>query len=153
MGIAALRDRIADKARRCGDLKPLSEPVRKLLWEGNKQNKSKGLDPDGNKYAKLKPSTIKRKPRLNNTPFMTHPPTSAIVTGYVVDVRAGVGRLTFTGSWPGLAWPEWHIKATKNRAARNPYGFRRIDLLDIHDMLKAYVATDPKKVKSWWRFW
>ena len=154
MGISLMRERIADMARRCGDLKPLAPVVSKILYEGNKINKSKGLSPSGTKYSKLSYRTLEDKPRPGGIPFMTHPPTSDIVMFYHVDVHAGVGKLTFIAGWPNLAWPEWHVHATRNRPARDPYGFRRIDLEDIRELMRGYVLKKPLASKfSKWQFW
>ena len=140
MGIGILRERMADLARRCGDLSPIREPVRRILWEGNRENKTRGLAPDGTRYPLVALSTQKRRPRPGRIPFMTRGAASTIVTGFVVDVQAGPGRLTFTGGWPGLGWPEYHVNPWRTRPARDPYGWRRVDLEDCRELMRDHVV-------------
>jgi len=161
-GLANLSDRIADIARRCGDLKPATEPVRKILFNGNRENKRKGLAQDGRKYAPLAASTIKRRPRPGNLPFITKGDQSAVIRDYHLDIRAGTGKLTFTASYPGTFWAEYHERPTHNRPARPLLGFRTIDLRDIKEMMGAYVTarqpnqgktTSPIAKHAWWKIW
>src|SRR5581483_7799637 len=138
MGI--IRERLADLARRCGDLSPVREPVRQLLWNGNRENKLRGLAPDGRRYPLVADSTQERRPRPGRIPFITDGDRSTIITGFVVDVNAGPGRLTFVGGWPGLDWPEYHVNAYGPRPARDPYGWRRVDLEDCRELMREHVV-------------
>lgn len=131
--------RIADMARNAGDLTPLREPVRKVLWEANKARALAGVDADGNRYKALAASTIERR-QGNGPPLAPRGPQSRIVTGFVVSVSAGPGRLTFTGSWPELDWIEYHVNGTKRMPRRNPLGFRLDELEGIRRMLAEHIA-------------
>lgn len=139
MGI--IRERLADIARRCGDLSPLAEPVRQVLIEDNRERALAGVDADGNPFAPLAPSTVKQRQRmgLSGPPQAAHGPQSRVITGYVVDVQAGPGRLSFLGSWPALDWIRYHITGTSRMPQRNPMGFRRAALDRIRGMLRNHV--------------
>src|SRR4051812_17458551 len=101
--MGAITERLADIARRAGDLSPLGEPVRRALWEGNKERALAGETAQGAKFAAVKASTQKTRGG-SGPPLAPRGAASRIVTGYVVSVVAAVGRLTFTGSWPDLPW-------------------------------------------------
>jgi len=133
-----IAERLSDIAKRCGDLSPLKEPIRQVLWEGNKIRSLRGVDVQGNKFAPLAISTLRNRKGFG-PPLAPHWSDSRVVTQYVVNVQAGVGRLSFTGAWPGLYWMEYHQTGTRHMPARPPYGFRKIDIDAIRPMLNSYV--------------
>jgi hypothetical protein len=136
--VGLIQERIADIARRCGDLSPLAVPVRKVLVDGNRERALAGTDANGVRFAPLKPSTLERR-KGSGPPQAPRGASSRIVTGYVVSVLASVARLLITGSWPTLAWLGYHRTGTKHMARRDPYGFRPKDLETIRGMLRGYV--------------
>jgi hypothetical protein len=159
-GLANLSDRVSDIARRCGDLTPLAQPVRQILFDGNRANKVRGLDPRGVRYARLSPYTLRVRPRPGNIPFVTTGDSSLIIRDCYISVRAGVGQLSFTQSWPNTFWIEYHRTPTYNRPARDPFGYRQIDINDIKEMMGAYITQRPAKgtnssvpQRRWWQFW
>lgn len=133
-----ISERIADIARRCGDLSPLKEPVRQVLWEGNKQRALAGTDAQGTPFAPVAASTRKTRGG-DGAPLAPHGASSRVVTDYTVNVQAGPGRLTFTGSWPSCPWMEYHHTGTKRMPRRDPYGFRAQDLDRVRQMLREHV--------------
>lgn len=133
-----IAERLADIARRGGDLSPLAEPIRRVLWEGNKERALAGEDAQGNRFAPLSPATIARR-KGNGPPLAPRGASSRIVTGYVVSVLAGIGRLSFTGSWPELDWVQYHADGTKRMPRRDPFGFRQRDLDRVREMVREYV--------------
>jgi hypothetical protein len=132
-------ERLADLARKCGDLTPLREPVRQILVDGNRERSLAGTDPQGRSFASLAASTLRRR-RGSGPPLAPRGAQSRVVTAYEVDVLAGAGRLTFTGSWPSLPWMEYHHTGTARMPARNPYGFRQQDLDEVRDLLVRHVV-------------
>jgi hypothetical protein len=138
VGAREYRQQLSELARRCGNLSPLAAPVRQVLVDGNRERALAGTDAQGRAFAPVKAST--RKTRGGpGPPLAPRGASSRIVTGYVVAVLAGVGRLTFTGSWPGLPWVEYHRTGTKRMPRRDPFGFRRRDLNRVADMLRKHV--------------
>ena len=144
-GRSALKDRLSDIARRCGDLSPLREPVRKILVEGNKARALAGVDAQGRPFAPLAASTLARR-RGSGPPLAPRGTQSRVVTQYVVNVQAGVGRLSFTGAWPSVHFMEFHATGTRYMPKRDPYGFRQVDLDRIRPMLADYVLK-----RGFWR--
>jgi hypothetical protein len=132
-------ERLADLARRCGDLTPLREPVRQILVDGNRERSLAGTDPQGRSFAALAASTLRRR-RGTGPPLAPRGAQSRVVTAYEVDVLAGAGRLSFTGSWPSLPWMEYHHSGTARMPARNPYGFRQQDLDEVRALLVRHVV-------------
>lgn len=55
--------------------------------------------------------------------------------------RAGVGRLTITGSWPDFPEIEYHRVGGKHLPRRDPFGWREKDLAACRAMLRDYVIT------------
>lgn len=135
-----IRERIADLAKRSGDLTPLREPVRKILWEGNRSRALRGVDWQGQPFAPLAASTLARRDG-DGPPLAPHRAASRIVTGYVVNVIAGSGKLSFTGAWPGVDFVEYFVTGTKWMPKRDPLGFDDASLGRVHDLLKNYVRT------------
>jgi len=138
-----LRERVADMAKRCGDLTPLAEPVRQRLIEGNREAILQGVSPDGNRVAPLKRSTIKRREGRSGPPRAPGFSNSRVITMYEVKVIAGPQKLTFTGGWPDfepiLGWLD---KGTRKMVARPTMGFRQADLDWVRGEMKAYVTGD-----------
>lgn len=133
-----ISERLADIARRGGDLSPLGEPVRRVLWEGNRERALAGENAQGVRFAPLAASTLKHR-KGTGPPGAPRGASSRVVTGYVVSVIAAVGRLSFTGSWPGLDWIKYHATGTKRMPQRDPFGFRQRDLDKVRQMLREYV--------------
>lgn len=136
--MGAIAERLSEIARRCGDLSPLREPVRRLLWEGNRERALAGVDAQGRRYDVLAASTLEHRDG-SGPPLAPRGPQSRIVTGYVVDVRAGVGRLSITGSWPELPWVEYHHTGGKRLPRRDPFGWREKDLEACRMLLGEHV--------------
>ena len=133
-----LLERLSDIARRAGDLTPLREPIRRILWEGNRDRALAGTDAEGRAFAPLAASTLKHRDG-SGPPQAPHGAGSRVVTDYVVDVQAGPGRLSFTGSWPGLAWMIYHIRGTRRMPRRDPLGFTRSTLDRARTLLREHV--------------
>jgi hypothetical protein len=133
-----ISERLADVARRCGDLTPLADPVRRLFWEGNRAARLAGVDAEGRPFAPLAQSTLKRR-KGHGPPLAPEGEASKIITGYVVQVTAGPGRLTFAGSWPDLDWIQYAADGTRHMPARDPLGFRRQDIDQVRDWMRGYI--------------
>jgi hypothetical protein len=144
-GRSALTERLSDIARRCGDLSPIKEPVRKILVEGNKARALAGVNAQGQAFAPLAASTLRYR-RGTGPPLAPRGTQSRVVTQYVVNVTAGVGRLSFTGAWPSVHFMEFHATGTRYMPRRDPYGFRQVDLDKIRPMLSDYVLQR----RGWW---
>lgn len=138
-----ITEHLADIARRGGDLSPLGEPVRRVLWEGNRERALAGEDAQGRRYDSLSPATLKRR-KGSGPPLAPRGAASRIVTGYVVSVIAAMSRLTFTGSWPGLDWVQYHADGTKRMPRRDPFGFRQRDLDKVRTMVREYIMKDGR---------
>jgi len=143
-----ISDRLSDIARNAGDLTPLREPVRNALKDGNRADRLAGLDWEGRPFKDLAPSTLerRRKQGLNGPPLAAHGPTARIITKFFVDVRAGVGRLTFTGSWP-MDWVRFHVTGSRRLPRRDPMGFRAPTLDRARALLLEHIANNKK---GWW---
>lgn len=133
-----ISERIADIARRCGDLSPLQEPVRQVLTEDNTHRALAGIDVQGRPFAPLARSTLLHR-RGSGPPLAPRSASSRIVTDYTVQVTTGMGRLTFAASWPGIPWMECHHTGTARMPKRDAYGFRQVALDKIRDMMSGYV--------------
>jgi hypothetical protein len=133
-----ITERLQDIARRCGDLSPLREPIRKILIEGNRQRALAGVDAQGRPFAPLAASTLRYRSG-KGPPLAPRFAGSREITGYVLDVQAGVGRLSFAASWPGQPWMEYHATGTRYMPKRSPYGFRQVDLDKIRPMMSDYI--------------
>lgn len=143
--VSPVAERLSDIARRCGDLSPLRDPIRRILVEGNRSRALAGVDAQGQPFAPLAPSTLRRR-KGGGPPLAPLYSASRVVSQYVVDVQAGPGRLSFTGAWPRQRWMEYHHTGTRRMPRRDPYGFRRQDLDAIRPMLNDYVLK-----RGWWR--
>lgn len=143
-GKSKIAERLSDIARRCGDLSPLREPIRKVLVEGNKARALAGVDPQGRAYARLAASTLSRRAGTG-PPLAPRYAASRVVTQYVVNVQAGPGRLSFTGSWPNVHFMEYHERGGRYLPQRRVFGFRRQDIDAIRPMLSDYIL----KRKGW----
>jgi len=96
-----LLERTQEIARRCGDLSPPAEPVRERLWDANRDVILAGVSPGTTRpVAALAPSTLKRR-KGGGPPRAPRGVASRIVSGCVVSVTAGPGRLCYMKSWRG----------------------------------------------------
>jgi hypothetical protein len=138
-------ERLGDIARRCGDLSPLREPVRRILIEGNRARALAGVDAQGRRFAPLAASTLSRR-RGTGPPLAPRYAASRVVTAYVVNVIAGPGKLSFTGAWPSVHFMEYHHTGTRYMPRRDPYGFRQQDIDRIRPMLGDYILK-----RGFWR--
>jgi hypothetical protein len=142
----AQTERLADLARKCGDLTPLREPVRQVLIQGNRVRAVAGTDVEGipyEDYAPLAPSTLRRR-RGDGPPLAPRYANSRIVTAYEVDVTAGTGRMSFTGSWPSLPWMEYHHTGTARMPRRDPYGFTAKTLEEVRTLLREHYQNKKR---------
>lgn len=136
MGVVT--ERLADLARRCGDLSPIANDVRKVIERDNREAILAGQDGDGKPVAALKPSTLghrkgtgpARAPSGANSP---------LIKGLVVSVQAGTGRLAFSKSWPSAPYWVYFASGTKNMARRDPSGVRPQARDEIRGMLAQYL--------------
>ena len=139
----ALRERVADMAKRCGDLTPIAPEVQAICWEANKRAVLTGKTYDGHPVAPLRPSTLKRR-KGTGPPRAPNYAQSSVITMCEVNVIAGPGKLTFTKGYPGfepiLGWLD---QGTKKMRARPTMGFGR-------DELEA-TATLVRKHMTGWR--
>jgi len=142
-----ISERIADIARRCGDLSPIQGDVRAILVEDNRQRALQGVDAQGGRFASLAPSTIRSRQGAG-PPLAPRFGQSREITGYVVQVTAGPGRLTFVASWPGSPWMEYHHTGTRRMPRRDPYGFRSSAIDRIRPLMADYVMTGEVKGNS-----
>jgi hypothetical protein len=141
-----ITERLSDIARRCGDLSPLQEPVRRILIEGNKVRALAGVNAQGVPFAPLAASTLRGSRihggpvlRRQGPPLAPHYAGSRVVTGYVVNVIAGPGKLSFAASWPSAPWMIYHHTGTRYMPRRDPYGFRKQDLDAIRPLMNQYI--------------
>jgi hypothetical protein len=140
----AQAERLADLARKCGDLTPLREPVRQVLIQGNRARAVAGTDVEGipyEDYAPLAPSTLRRR-RGDGPPLAPRYANSRIVTAYEVDVQVGTGRLSFIGGWPALPWMEYHHTGTARMPRRDPYGFTVKTLEEVRTLLREHYRKN-----------
>ena len=141
MGVIA--ERIADLARRCGDLSPIAPEVRAILVEGNKRRALAGVDFMGRPYAPLAPSTWRTR-KGSGPPLAPRSAQSRVVTEYTVQVTAGPQRLTFVAGWPNVHFMEYHIHGTSRMPRRDPLGFADHELYRIRQLMAAYVMKGEK---------
>lgn len=128
-----LVERVREMSRRCGDLRPIQETVREILWEGNRDAILAGVTPGGVRVDDLKPSTLKRR-KGSGPPRAPRGAASRPISEYVVSVSAGPGHLSFTGSWPDFPEIEYVDRL------RPTLGFRTQDLDEIRGLLTSYVV-------------
>lgn len=133
-----ISNRLADIARNAGDLSPIAEPLRQILWEGNRERALRGEDAQGQAFAPLSPATLKNR-KGDGPALAPRRGASRIVTGFVVHVIAGVGRLSFTGSWPGLDWVRYHADGGRRLPRRDPFGFTNATLEKARALLRQHV--------------
>jgi hypothetical protein len=137
----AQTERLADLARKCGDLTPLREPVRQVLIRGNRERSLAGTDAQGRTFAALAAATLKRR-RGPGPPLAPLGAQSRVVTAYEVDVQVGTGRLSFIAGWPSLPWMEYHHTGTARMPRRDPYGFTAKTLEDIRTLLREHYRKN-----------
>jgi hypothetical protein len=137
----AQTERLADLARKCGDLTPLREPVKQVLIRGNRERALAGTDAQGRDFDELAPSTLKRR-RGSGKPLAPRGAQSRVVTAYEVDVTAGTGRLSFIGGWPSLPWMEYHHTGTARMPRRDPYGFTAKTLERVRELLREHYREN-----------
>jgi hypothetical protein len=129
-------------AERCGNLRPLQEPIRQRLFEGNQRLILGGQDIGGGSTAPLSPRTIAtrqgdgppRAPRYNQ---------SRSISLYKVTVDAYTGHLRCTASWPGFNMQMSRLDAgdpATNLPARPIRGFQEVDKAWIRRRLQRYVV-------------
>jgi hypothetical protein len=144
--LGAIYDWLTGIFDRSGDLSALEEPVRAVLVEGNLERSLAGTDVLGREFAPLMPETLRTR-RGGGPPLAPRGAQSREVTGYVVTIRVDTARLTFTASWPGQPWFEFHARGYTSRGgypvpARDPYGFRPQDLERVNELLCGHVIHD-----------
>jgi hypothetical protein len=139
----AQTERLADLARKCGDLTLLREPVRQVLIQGNRARAVAGTDAQGRTFAPLAATTLKRR-RGPGPPLAPRGAQSRAVTAYEVDVTAGTGRLSFIGGWPSLTWMEYHHTGTARMPRRDPYGFTAKTLEEVRTLLREHYQNKKR---------
>jgi hypothetical protein len=148
--MGAIVERLQEIARRCGDLTPLAEPVRQLIVEDNRDAILNRQDCRGNTVASLAASTLRTRDGSGPERAPNYS-RSRIIRGLVVWVRAGVGQLSFTKSWPDAPWVEHHVTGTPKMPARDPSGVRPGAMDEIRAMLKGHVKDgDASGRRGWW---
>lgn len=148
-----LAERCADIARRCDDLSPLVDPIKKRLWWGNREAVVQGVSPNGRPVAPLMPSTLARR-KGDGPPRAPMRDKSRVITMYEVNVVAGPGKLSFIGGWPGFT-PiiEYLSHGTSRMRARPTFGFREIDLDWIRKQMQSHIIQPSGGGgRNWWPF-
>jgi hypothetical protein len=131
-------ERLADLARKCGDLTPLGPRVRDILVAGNRERSLAGKDVSGENFVALAPSTLARR-KGTGPPLAPRGASSREVTAYEVELRVGPGRLDFIAGWPSLPWMNYHILGVPERLPRrDPSGFRVKDLEAVRALLREH---------------
>lgn len=132
-----LSQRLSERARRCEDLSPLAAPVRDLVSQDNREAIMAGQDCDGHRVADLSPWTIATR-KGTGPPRAPRGTSSRMVADLVVSVLSGVGRLSYTKSWP-MDWVRFHMDGTRKMPRRDPSGVRPAARAAIHERLAAFV--------------
>lgn len=136
--MTTLLERNQGIARRIERPEPAATAIRELLERGKQAQLLAGRDAAGVPFAPLAPSTLRRREGAP-TPLVPHGPSSRIVTGYVVTVRAEPGRLECSAQWPGLGWVKFHRSGTRRMPRRDPGGFRAEDVTLAMAKLKEHI--------------
>ncbi len=119
-------DRLKQIFARSNDLTPLMEPARRILWEANRDRAEKGLDWQGRPYEPLAPATLADRARHYyppGPPLNRRGSSARIITGCVISPLIARGKVTFTKSWPGVDWMEFHIRGNEHLPVRDPMGW------------------------------
>jgi phage gpG-like protein len=124
-------------AERVGDLRtPLNEFA---AWkEGQlKQNFNREIDPDGNPWAELAPSTLDQK-RKRGAPLQVLTDTGTLKSGIAAQpARAdGVAISSEAGSEYGI----WHLKGTRRMPQRVYLGFGQNDGEVLRGFIEDHIA-------------
>jgi hypothetical protein len=125
-GRGAILERLNALVDRTRDLRPLAEPVGRLLWEANRDRALRGVDCDGNPFAPLARSTLDDRRRRGyppGPPLSRRGPDAAPIRGCVIEATAGEGRLEFRKSWPDVPFMTYHIQGTPRMPRRSPLGW------------------------------
>ncbi len=130
MGV--LTERLRRIEEQAGNLAPLAERARQVLFDGNKAIILDGETPAGKPVAPLKASTLRRR-KGTGPPRAPRGAASRIISGYVVAASSAPGELTLTGGWPNFP------QAAYLDAKRPLTGFRRVDLETTMNQLTEHV--------------
>lgn len=136
----AIKERVSDMAKRCGDLSPLREPIRQKFFDGNRQTIMAGVSPGSTaKVSPLAPSTLKRR-KGKGPPRAPQGEASRIVAGCVVNVTASTGQLAFVKSYPGLDRVSEYLDRGTSRMPGRPFmNFRAVDTEWVRKQVSRHV--------------
>lgn len=138
--MGAIKERLSEMAKRCGDLTPLAQPIRERLQEGNRAVIMAGVSPGSTaKVAPLAASTLKRR-KGDGPPRAPMGEGSRVVSGCAVNIITGVGRLEITKSYPTLGRIADYLDEGTPRMPARPFKeFREVDREWIRGQMKAYT--------------
>lgn len=121
--MSAIFDRVRAVNQRVANLGVLAEPVRKLLWEANKERALRGVDPAGDAYAPLAPFTLRERAALGypaGPPLVRVGEDAHVIQGCVITAQVEPDQIRFTKSWPNVDWMSEHIHGRPDMPVRNP---------------------------------
>jgi hypothetical protein len=124
--MTTLLERNRGVARRIEHPEPVAASIREILERGKQAQLLAGRDAAGVPFAPLAASTLRRR-EGSPTPLVPRGPSSRLIVGYVVTVRAEPGRLECSAQWPGLDWVKFHRSGTRRMPKRDPGGIREED--------------------------
>lgn len=134
--------RLAEVLGRLGDLSPIAGPAERLAWAANRDRLLQGLDPRGDAFAPLRPSTLADRRRRGcppGPPLLRHGEASRAIAGCAVDAFPGPGRLAVSKSWPGFPAMRYHISGTPTMPARDPSGFSPVEVAELLKLAAAFA--------------
>src|SRR3954454_5739702 len=117
--MGTLLDRNRRLLARASDLSPLEGPIRQILADGKAEHLLRGKAADGETFAPLAASTL-RRPRSDPHPLAPHGLLSRAITAYRVSFERLTGRLIVTAGWPSLDWIGHHRTGGRNLPRRDP---------------------------------
>jgi hypothetical protein len=117
---------------------PAAERIVEVLKRGKREQLLAGVDADGEDFAPLAASTLKR-PRQCPTPLIPDGPESGLILGYSVEVAAAPGRLEISAGWPDRDYVRYHRTGTARMPRRDPGGFRAADRQECLSILSEHI--------------
>lgn len=123
---------------RMDNTRPVHWKAQQILKDGKREQLLQGVDWRGRPFAKLKPSTLKRR-KGTGPPLSPRRGDSRSITHYYVAIdHVGPGEMHVEADWQ-LAWMRYHNTGTRHMAARPPGGFRSQDVKKVLAALRRWI--------------
>lgn len=141
-GLDRLEGEVRGFVAELADLTPLAASVQAVVYVQNLEARRDGLDRDGDPFAPLAESTLKRR-HGDGPPLAPMDFASRVMAGFEVEQqRLGPQRIDVVGSWPSMSdFLGYHVTGTRNMPRRDPVGVTPRGWAQVADALDAWLDS------------